>query len=260
MNEKQQEPPARLPPIEFNFITECFYLTQNCMRLSYVSLYQKLMKLNGELSRWQSTYQQLMENSMMTSSDPNMARLKTHYENMTCEFLNVKSALLEPELLSKLVRFVCSTSSWLVYLAVFADANYDTANELKQIEDTLLIRKPTKKLNLNILAKIPEYFITNVVEFLIFLHRFKDSDIVDLFVGNNSNNPNDFLNLNSIISLILVFMGSPDRLFNPHCCASLVEAIEIILPKKRPVTSNTMASNERVSLITCLPSILVRLI
>ena len=138
------------------------------MRLSYVSLYQKLMKLNGELSRWQSTYQQLMENSMMTNSDPNMARLKAHYENMTCEFLNVKSTLLEPELLCKLVKFVCSTSSWLVYLAIFADANYETANELKQIEDTLLIRKPTDKLNLSILAKIPEYFFTNVVEFLIF--------------------------------------------------------------------------------------------
>ena len=27
-------------------------------------------------------------------SDPNMARLKTLYEKMTCEFLNVKSALL----------------------------------------------------------------------------------------------------------------------------------------------------------------------
>jgi ubiquitin conjugation factor E4 A len=27
-------------------------------------------------------------------------------------------------------------------------------------------------------------------------------------------------------------MGSPERLFNPHCRANLVEAIEILLPKK----------------------------
>ena len=230
LKEEQQQPPARLPPIEFNFITECFYLTHNCLRLSYISLYQKLMKINSELSRWQSTYRQLMESG--NQNDPNMARLKTVYERMTCEFLNVKSALLEPESLSRLVKFTCSSSSWLVYLAVFADSSYETSNELefKQLTDPSIIQKPTDTFNLGILSKIPEFFITNLVEFLIFLHRFKDSDIVDLFM--NPMNRNDYSNLNAIVSLILVFMGNSDRLFNPHCRANLVEAIEIILPKK----------------------------
>lgn len=230
LKEEQQQPPARLPPIEFNFITECFYLTHNCLRLSYVSLYQKLMKINSELSRWQSTYQQLMESG--NQNDPNMARLKTLYERMTSEFLNVKSALLEPDSLSKLVKFTCSSSSWLVYLAVSANSSYETANnlEFKQLTEPSIIQKPTDAFNLSILSKIPEYLITNIVEFLIFLHRFKDSDIVDFFM--NPLNRNDYSNINAIVSLILVFMGSSDRLFNPHCRANLVEAIELILPKK----------------------------
>lgn len=227
-NQQQQQPPPRLPPIEFNFITECFYLTHHCLRLAYVSLYQKLMKINSELSRWQSTYQQLVESG--NQADPNMARLKTLYEKMTCEFLNVKSSLLEPDVLQKLVKFTCSTSSWLVYLAIFADSGYETANEIKQLTNPMLIRKSTESLNLSILSKIPEYFITNVVEFLIFLHRFRDSDIVDLFI--NPMNREDNSNINALVSLILVFMGSPDRLFNPHCRANLAEAIEILLPKK----------------------------
>jgi hypothetical protein len=90
--QQQQQPPPRLPPIDFNFITECFFLTHNSLRLAYITLYQKLLKINQELSRWQSTYQQLVESG--SSSDPNQARLKTLYEKMTCEFLNVKSALL----------------------------------------------------------------------------------------------------------------------------------------------------------------------
>ncbi len=181
LSDQQQQPPARLPPIDFNFITECFYLTHHCLRLGYVALYQKLMKINSELSRWQSTYQQLMEGG--NQSDPNMARLKSVYEKMTCEFLNVKSALLEPESLQKLVKFSCSTSSWLVYLAIFADSGYESATELKQLSNSGVVQKATDPLNLSILAKIPEYFITNVVEFLVFLHRFKDSDIVDLFIS-----------------------------------------------------------------------------
>lgn len=227
-DQQKQQPPPRLPPIDFNFITECFFLTHNCLRMAYVSLYQKLMKINQELSRWQSTYQQLMESG--NQSDPNMAKLKTLYEKMTCEFLNVKSALLDPESLQKLVKFSCSSSSWLVYVSLFADSNYEKATELKRLDSPEFIRKPTDSFNLNILAKIPEYFITNIVEFLVFLHRFKDSDIVDLFI--DPMNREDYTSLNALISLILVFMGSPDRLFNPHCRANLVEAIEILLPKK----------------------------
>lgn len=48
----------------------------------------------------------------------------------------------------------------------------------------------------------------------------------------------DYSKINSIVSLILVFMGSPERLFNPHCRANLVEAIEIIMPKKNATNEN----------------------
>jgi len=222
---------------DFNFITECFYATHSCIRLAYISLYQKLMKLNGELSRWQSTYQQLMDNSMMSSNDPHMSRLKSLYENMTIEFLNIKSALLDNDLLSKLIKFLTSTSSWLVYIAIYATSSSSTDQTIKQLSNSNDIKQKTNTFNLNILSSVPEYFLTNVVEFLIFLSRFKDNDIVDLLVANNNNNNNsnnkDYSNLNSLISLFLVFMGNSDRLFNPHCRASLVEAIEILMPKKQ---------------------------
>lgn len=86
--------------------------------------------------------------------------------------------------MSKLVKFACSSSSWLVYLAIFADSSYDVSTEFKQLNDPAILRKETDPLNLTILAKIPEFFITNVVEFLIFLHRFKDSNVMELFIGN----------------------------------------------------------------------------
>jgi len=214
---------------DFNFITECFYATHNCLRLAYVALYQKLMKLNGELSRWQSTYQQIMENNSMASNDPHMSRLKSLYENMTIEFLNIKTALLDNDLLSKLVKFLYATSSWLVYLALFADTSYDQAKVLRQLDNPADIKKKTNEFNLGVLAQIPEFFLTNVVEFLIFLSRFKETDIVDLLTMNSNN---DYTSLNALISMFLTFMGNSDRLFNPHCRASLSEAIEILMPKK----------------------------
>ena len=218
--------PRGNPTKKFNFITECFYSTHLLTRLAYVTLYQKLMKLNGELSRWQSTYQQLMESGGQ-GLDPQMSRLKTLYETMTTELLNIKAALLETNLLEKLVKFLCATGSWLVYLGVFADQDYERATQLTQLQDPELVRQPIKSFNSLILSTIPEFFITNIVEFMIFVSRFKESDIGEIFVPNE-----DYSNLNALVSLIFTFMGHSDRLFNPHCRASLAEAIEIILPKK----------------------------
>ena len=218
--------PRGNPTKKFNFITECFYSTHLLTRLAYVTLYQKLMKLNDELSKWRPTFIQLMENGGQ-GLDPQMSRFKILYQSMTVEFLNIKAALLETNLLKKLVKFLCTTSSWLVYFAVFADQDYERATQPTQLQDPELVRQPIKSFNSLILSTIPEFFITNIVEFMIFVSRFKESDIGEIFVPNE-----DYSNLNALVSLIFTFMGHSDCLFNPHRRASLVEAIEIFLPKK----------------------------
>lgn len=55
------------------FITECFFVTNSLFRLAFLSLNQKIVKLNGELARWQQTYQDLM---MSQTQDPQMVRIK----------------------------------------------------------------------------------------------------------------------------------------------------------------------------------------
>lgn len=56
-----------------SFITECYFATNSLFRLSFFSINQKIVKLNGELARWQQTYQDLM---MSESQDPQMMRIK----------------------------------------------------------------------------------------------------------------------------------------------------------------------------------------
>lgn len=59
---------------KFNhFITECYYATNNLFRLAFMSLNQKIIKLNGELGRWQQTYHDLMTSN---SQDLEMKRIK----------------------------------------------------------------------------------------------------------------------------------------------------------------------------------------
>ena len=227
---------------EFNFITECYYGTNSLIRLAYLSLYQKLMKLNQELSRWQQTYQQLIESG---SNDSHMQRLKTMYENLTIEFLNLKAVLLEDDLIKKMAKFLCLSSSWLSYLAINANSkdfetssslnDSSTTNNIEVIDNLDKLRQPINEFNLGILKKIPEYFITNIVEFFSFISKFKDPATNDLLLPNLNSDLTENLDtsyLNSFISLVLVYMGNSKVLFNPHCRAQLAEAAESLIPKK----------------------------
>lgn len=183
-----------------SFITECYFITNDLIRLSYVSVHQKLMKLNNELGRWQSTYQDLIASNTDISGNPQMRVLKSHYELMSTEFLNLKSCLIEDNLVKKLGRFLSNSSSWL--------------NMLAEMSETT-----------NVLVNVPELLLTNVTEFVICLHRFKESFLPEIFDENSEH-------LSSFINMILSFMGRADRLFNPHQRAQLAEALECLLPKK----------------------------
>ena len=172
------------------------------------------MKINGELSRWQQTYQQLMESGGGSSNDmdPQMSRLKEMYESMTVEFMNIKTTLCAERLLTRITSFLCTSAAWLVHLSALGD-------------DAPLV-----------LQHVPEYFVTNIGEFFIFVSRFVDSRLHELLVpsargsasadvsGNNSGNC-DYLN--ALVSLTVAYIGHTDRLFNPHCRAKLVQCLEM---------------------------------
>jgi ubiquitin conjugation factor E4 A len=186
-----------------SFISECFFITNDLIRLGYMSIYQKLMKLNGELARWQSTYQDLMSSNADTSNNNQMATLKSHYECMSIEFLNFKTCLIEESLVKNMSKFLFNSASWLVMLTE-SSSNSTTP----------------------LLSQVPEFFLTNINEFLIFLHRFKVTILSTLFDVENS----EFLT--AFIDLVIGFMGRSDRLFNPHQRAQLAEALECLLPKR----------------------------
>lgn len=212
----------------FNFITECFYYTHNLIRLSYLSLYQKLMKLNNELSKWQQTYQDLAQ-----SNDPQMNRIKTMFENMTCEFLNLKSVMTEETLVKKLSTFLFNTSLWLCFITLKVDKlDFDGKEiQIKTITKQDFSKKETLSFNLDLLSIIPEFILTNVVEFIIFINRFKETLLPDLFL-ERVNRENDPEFLDWYLYLVLCFMGRADRLFNPHIRAQIAESIECLLPRK----------------------------
>lgn len=162
------------------------------------------------------------------------------FENMSIEFMNLKTVLLEEDLVRKSAKFLFNSSAWLSYMAVGAEPRVfaNDSSVITQLDNLdRLRRKSNDEFNTAVLACIPEYFLTNIVDFVIFLNRFKDSSLSNELLAVVDNSPSssasrpDFLN--SFVSLVLTFMGRADRAFNPHARASLAEALECLVPKRQ---------------------------
>lgn len=215
--------------LSFNFISDSFFFTHSLVRFSYLSLYQKLLKINNELAKWQETYQDLA-----SSNDPQMSRLKTIFENMSCEFLNLQSVMIEEGLVKKMSKFLFNTSLWLSFVSTKAqksDLNTEKPQPIDAFSRDDFLKKDSNSFNLEILSIVPEFLLTNIVEFITFINRFKETLLPDLFTNRlDAEKESEFSTW--YLYLILAFMGHPDRLFNPHIRAQIAESIECLLPRQ----------------------------
>ena len=59
-------------PLEesYNFITECFFLTHQCINISFHQIHEKFLKLNQELHRIQRLYQEVRGQGGNDDMDP----------------------------------------------------------------------------------------------------------------------------------------------------------------------------------------------
>jgi hypothetical protein len=216
---------------EYNFVTECFNATHKCFQLSFISLNQKLIKVNQELSRTQSTYEEMRQQFQSDSPEP-VRQMRLLYEKQITEYLNIKASLTQINLVEMSMKFFSATSTWFSYLCTCKQFGESIVGITTNDVDTI---KHKSNINKYLLSMIPEFFLTNINEFIIFLSRFQDYSI-DLMINESSFNlDNDQQidhELNPLMLIILIFMGNTDYVFNPYCRAQLAECLEALLPSK----------------------------
>ncbi|XP_076074488.1 ubiquitin conjugation factor E4 A-like isoform X2 [Mytilus galloprovincialis] len=198
----------QLEPLEsYNFISECFFLTHQCLNMGFKPLNEKFVKLNQSLGRIQRLYQDATNQGGNDSMEP-VRQLKSKMEEGMTIYLSIRAAVTEPKFLEMSLNFHISTATWMCLVAVkdnpqcFSDITLPLPDEAPKC-----------------LSCIPEFIMGNITDFTQFLHRFKDQ--VFEFVGEK---------LSHFMTLILVYMGNPDRMKNPHLRAELAETLAMLLP------------------------------
>ncbi|XP_052772600.1 ubiquitin conjugation factor E4 A-like isoform X2 [Mya arenaria] len=191
----------------FNFITECFFLTHQAINQGFHAVHEKFLKMNQELHQIQQAYDALRAQGA-GQDDVNVTRYKAFMEKGMKEYMCTKAALTEPQLLEMTLKFSIATSTWLVQVARSSDFT-----DFEPITFPLPDQVPVA------LGYTPEFIMGNVTDFTLFLHRFKD----EMYESSGSG-------LEHLMTLILVYMGSPDRMKNPHLRAELAETLAALMP------------------------------
>ncbi|XP_049532096.1 ubiquitin conjugation factor E4 A [Anopheles darlingi] len=216
--ENDQE--ARLEADKYNFVTECFFMTHKAIDLGYRVCIEKFFRANRELHRLQTMYQDAYLQNGADAANDLMQMLTSH----TQQFLCLQNVLLEPVTDKLLLQFYEASAIWLTQLSARDARRIDelgsaTGYAPQTVEEVQL---PLASDGVSrVLKCIPEYIMENIVGYLQFSRHF-ESQLLRVHVEAQ----------NSIFTMILIFMGSSERIRNPHLRARMAEGLESLLPKE----------------------------
>ncbi|XP_035212964.1 ubiquitin conjugation factor E4 A-like [Stegodyphus dumicola] len=191
---------------QFNFTTEIFFATHYALRIGFHVINERMVKLNQELVRIQRLYEETRAQGGESSEVGQ--RIKENMEKGMTKFLTYRTALLVPEILDLMLKFHIATATWLVKMSTREEFN---------VFKTLRFPPPAET-SYN-LSYIPEFIIENTIDCTIFVQRYSQKTFE--MAGPA---------LDHFMTMILMFMGSPDRVKNPHLRAHLAEMLESLMP------------------------------
>ncbi|XP_053392702.1 ubiquitin conjugation factor E4 A-like [Mercenaria mercenaria] len=202
----------------YSFITECFFLCHQAINQGFHVIHGMFLKLNQKLHRIQRDYQDMRQRYPNDDVEP-MRKAKLQMEEGMKLFLCIKAALTEPHMLEMSMNFHIATATWLVQVA--------RVNEVTKFEPVTF---PLPEEVPTALGCMPEFIVSNVTDFTMFLHRFKH----EMFESGGRD-------LTHFMTLILVFMGNPERMKNPHLRAELAETLAALMPQNSNVINGSKA-------------------
>ena len=202
---KQQSTPA-----SFGLTTDVFFLAHGCFQIGFTVVAKAFLEMNQEMHQLQTAFRESLAGG---NSIPD---LKERLETLMAKYLSIQAALLEPGVVSGADGLVGASMSWINQFAAASEMSADRGTFAD-----LAIPLPPNDPSTSPLSHVPELVVNNVIEFILFTHRFNK----DAF----ANMPGT---LDELLTFIVVFMGDKTRMKNPHLKAQLAEILETMLPAK----------------------------
>ncbi|CAB3221992.1 unnamed protein product [Arctia plantaginis] len=237
----------------FNFVTECFFMTQKCIDLGVRVCADKLWRTGQELGQAQRALAD-MTSAVHHLLDP----MRQRNQLLMSKFYSLRCALLEKDMLTNLNRLQATTCNWLVQVAIQPNSEQPLSSYAPMTVTPIVM--PVTTIPPDTLRCVPEFVLENIVVLITLARRTagaidEDADIAGL--------------LRPALTLVLTFMGDSSRTYNPHLRARLAECLEAMLPNhpddQQPLSSLASFYREqlfkehphRLQLVPCLLDVFV---
>lgn len=188
---------------KYPFICECFFMTARVLNLGLIKGFSDFKHLVQDIQRSEDSLASLkamQEQAPSPQLNQNVARLEKELELYSQEKLCYEAQILrDGGFIQQALSFYRLMVVWLVRL-------------VGGFKMPLPLTCPRE------FASMPEHFVEDVMEFLIFASRIPkalDGAVLD-----------DFMNF------IIMFMGSPEYIRNPYLRAKMVEVLNCWMPRR----------------------------
>lgn len=219
-NEEEEAAERRPFNGPFTFLTELFYLTHRALELGVKVVHNQMVQLTQELNRIERAYQDAHNQRAEVSQ-----LIQQRMDQMMSTYLSYKATLLVPEWIKLNVQFMLASSRWLCSVALEIDPS-----------ETVSLQFPLKNQRVEKLSCIPEFCLSNVVDCVVFLRRFSPVTLEE--AGDQ---------LDHFLTLIIIFMGSPQRLKNPHLRAAMAEMLDSLMPHQERAGSHPSSNSSQLT-------------
>ena len=212
-----------------NFITKCFFSTHKALHLGFRVIHERFTAISQENNQIQRRFESLGLTTMLqymvrdNLTPPQQETLQRLDHNMTVT-LSMKSALVETNFFNLLFEFYLASAVWINNLAV-CETEGEAAHSFQNLESILNGSRPIPHGQSKCLKWIPEFLIENIIDFMLFLRYFEVKPKILTLKSD----------LEPLITMLVLFMGSQNRMRNPHLRAKMAEMLEALLP---PVQQN----------------------
>ncbi|XP_037124262.1 ubiquitin conjugation factor E4 B isoform X5 [Syngnathus acus] len=222
---------------EPKFPTECFFLTLHTHHLSilpscrrYIRRLRAIRELNRTVEELKNSESQWKDSPLASRHREMLKRCKTQLKKLVRAKACADVGLLDENLLRKCLQFY-STVIQLILRMV--DAAYPNI--------TLPLNPEIPKS----FAALPEFYIEDVAEFLLFVVQYSPQVLYEPCVQD-------------IVTFLVVFICSQNYIRNPYLIAKLVEVLFVTNPAVQPRTQrfSEMMENHPLSIKQLVPALM----
>ncbi|MGH0122397.1 UNVERIFIED_CONTAM: hypothetical protein FKN15_014828 [Acipenser sinensis] len=227
--------PSKFP--EPKFPTECFFLTLHAHHLSilpgcrrYIRRLRAIRDLNRTVEELKNSENQWKDSPLATRHREMLKRCKTQLKKLVRCKACADAGLLDENLLRRCLQFYGMVIQLILHIV---DPAYPQ------------ITLPLNPEIPNVFAALPEFYIEDVAEFLLFIVQYSPQVLYEPCTQD-------------IVTFLIVFICSQNYIRNPYLIAKLVEVLFVTNPAVQPRTQrfSEMMENHPLSIKQLVPALM----